>query len=595
MMIYAGLLQFNQESQCSGRIESILNSYTLPKVIKKGGVTLCYGKRSNKQEIGGTLESSVSLLIGRAFDKVNHCSLEQGDFEKLYFKSHEEILKKIFGTYVYIHVHHDYFEIIVDSSGTLPFYYSVLPDGNILFSSDIEIIFKVLNQKPEYNWEYLCSYLLCGESSANITPFKNMYELPAGCILKIKRNMQEIKPFWNPLISRDQVSTNYPEDAVDILQKTLKPLIEPYKNICVSLSGGLDSSSLIYCLSAIKRKDQKLSAQSHYHPYIQSSNELVYARKVCEETGVELTEVDVSHPLSFTAPKKKLLIRPNKPFSGLSTLAVAEKTFDYIPKDGSSIFLSGHGSDHIFLRPPSKQLIWDYLIDKGLKGFKQQLVGLSNFYRDPGFLILKNNISNLISYVLHRRRDKRHPRNIHNYTPIPKWFNQGLFEQMTSDFKHPIYNLIPSRVLPGKYEQIDGLYDAYASIQGEVEIDNPTYYPFLSEPIVEFALSFPTYELFKKGHDRYPLRQAVSDRFQTDIAWRRSKGQTTGIFQQGLKKNLKYVLSLCTEGQFAKQGLIAKQGLHQAIIRVSNGEMNDLWDVSHLATVELFLKYWELK
>ena len=90
---------------------------------------------------------------------------------------------------------------------------------------------------------------------------------------------------------------------------------------------------------------------------------------------------------------------------------------------------------------------------------------------------------------------------------------------------------------------------------------DPTYYPFLYEPVVEFALSFPTYELFDKGYDRYPLRKAVSEIFKTDTVWRRDKSQTTGLFQLGIKQNLDHVLDICLKGHFVKQGLIDKEGL----------------------------------
>lgn len=515
-MIYAGLLDFGGIPISVHALSSAIASYTSPTVVKKRALTFCYGKRSNMQDMDVVLENASSILMGRVFDKARSCSFEQDDFENLSLVSKENILKKIWGKYVYIHDHHDQFDVVIDSTGQLPFFYYLFPNGSILFSSEIEIIFKILCQKPEYNWTYLCAFLLYGNSSAIITPFKNIYELPPGCCLKITKNKRRIEPFWDPLSSYREIFSHKKREAVDVIQETLKPLIEPYKNICVSLSGGLDSSSLVYCLSSIKRKDQILSAQNHFHSDIQSSNELFHARKVCQETGIELVEVDVSHPLPFSTPLKRLLLNPNKPFSGLITLGLVERISNYIPSDGPCIFFSGHGSDHIFQRPPSRKSALDYLLERGLKGFKGKLVDIANFYRDPLSRILKNNIMSLISYVLSRRLDKKHPRNVQDNMPTPKWIKRELFKQVSSNFKHPIYEYLPSRVLPGKYEQVDALYEGLASIHVEIDPVNPTYYPFLYEPVVEYALSFPSYELFNSGYDRYPLRQSVSDRFKTE-------------------------------------------------------------------------------
>jgi asparagine synthase (glutamine-hydrolysing) len=590
-MIYAGIFDFCGVDGITDTISSIIASYTFPAIIKKGPLILCYGKRSNRQDMDVVLENEFAIIMGRVFDKDKPCTFDQEDFQSLSLASKEDLLKKIWGNYVYINNHDDQCDVVVDLAGKLPFFYHVFPNGNVLFSSDIELIFKILQKKAEYNWIYLCSYLLYGNSSATMTSFMGIYELPPGCCLKIGKNGRRTEPFWDPLRSYEKAFPRKEAGAVGVMQTTLKPLIEPYKNICVSLSGGLDSSSLLYCLNSIKNKDQILTAQNYFHANIKSSNELVYARKVCQETGVELMEVDVSNPLPFSVAYKNPFLKPNKPLSGLITLGLAEKISDYIPSDGSCIFLSGHGSDHIFMCPPTRKSVADYILERGLIGFKAKLDDITYFYRDSFSPTLGNNIASLYSYFLSRRLDKRHAKD--SQYENPKWVKQDLIKQSSSDFKHPIYEYLPSRILPGKYDQIDALYEGLASIHAEIDPINPTYYPFLYEPVVEFALSFPTYELFNKGYDRYPLRQSVGERFNTETVWRRDKGQTTGIFQLGVKENLDFVLGLCLEGKLVKQGFVDKDDLHKTILLISNGDIKHIEPFANLASIELFLNYWD--
>lgn len=593
-MIYVGLIQVNDTPDRVYELSTILESYThtSPTVVRKNSLTLCYGKLSNTQDMDGIWENASSVLMGRIFDKVHQCAFGKKEFKNLSPLNKEELLEKIWGRYVYINGNEkaSQFEIVIDSTGQLPFFYYPFSDGSILFSSDIEIIFKVLSQKPEINWSYLCSYLIYGNSSAIQTPFKNIYELPPACCLKITRNERKTEPFWNPLRS---YKTSVPQgrDAVGVLQATLKPWIEPYKNICVSLSGGLDSSSLVYCLKDILKEDQTLSALNYFHSSVKSSNELPHARKVCQETGIELIEIDASHSLPFDPYHQKQPLNPNKPFPGLVSLKWEKNIFDNIPSDGSCAFLSGHGSDHIFMRPPSKKSVADYVLEKGLKGSKEQLKNITQFYRDPLFSILKENAMSLGSYFFSRRLGKRNSKNTQDETP--DWIKQGVRQKTSPDFMHPIYEHLPLSVLPGKYEQIDALYEGLASIHIEMNQVNPTYYPFLYEPVVEFALSFPTYGLFDKGYDRYPLRQALSSHFKTETVWRRDKSQTTGVFQLGVKNNLEHVLAICLEGQFVKQGLIDREGLYKTIMLISNGDLNHMWPFMHLASLEIFLNCWE--
>lgn len=593
-MIYAGLVHFNEAGDKVSKLRAVLEAYTQtpPTVVTKNSLTLCYGKLSNENDMDEIWENDSTILMGRLFDKTHHCTVSEQDFKNLSPLSKEELLAKLWGKYVSIHANEkvSQFDIIVDSTGQLPFFYYIFSNSNILFASDVEILFKLLDQKPEINWNYLCSYLVHGSSCTTQTPFQNIYELPPACCLKIVKNEIITKPFLNPL-SFYKASTCKERDAVDVIQSTLKPWIKPYKNICVSLSGGLDSSSLVYCLKELVQTNQTLSALNYFHGKVKSSNELSHARKVCEDTGIDLIEVDVSHNLPFDPTHQKRVLYPNKPFPGLISLGALQNTTKYIPSDGGCTFLSGHGSDHIFMRPPSKNSLSDYIVEKGFKGSKEQLKDLSEFYRDPIFSILKENVLGLGNFFLSRRLEKRHSKN--RQEEKPGWIQRELYEQASPDFAHPIYKTLSKTILPGKYVQIDALYEGLASIHMEMTPLIPTYYPFLCEPMVEFALSFPIYNLFEKGYDRYPLRKAVSEKFKTETVWRRDKGETSGILQLGVKKNLNRVIDLCLEGQCVKQGLVDKEGLHQTILMISNGDIKHLWSFTQLASTEIFLNMWK--
>ena len=596
-MIYVGLIHFNDISDKIEELKSSLQSFTEspPSVLRKNSLVICYGKLSEDQDFDEIWENESSLLIGRIFDKRQNSTYKKEDFKNLAHLSKEEALKKIWGKYVHFNVNKttSQFDITLDSTGQLPFFYYPFPNGNVLFSSDIEIIYKVLSQKPDYNWTYLCSYFIYGNSSSIQTPFNNIYELPPACSLKITKNERKTAPFWNPLSTYKTLDTQK-RDAVDVLKDTLKAWVKPYQNIVVSLSGGLDSSSLVYCLKDIVKKDQTLKAVNYFHAQIKSSNELVHARRVCQETGIELIEIDASNSLPFDPSHQKNRLKPNKPFPGLVSLRWMETIFDQIPFREPFTFVSGHGSDHIFMRPPSKKSVSDYILERGFKGFKKELENIAQFYRDPFFLTLKENVKSLSVHSLGMKKERRNIKE--NLKNIPKWVNHEVLQSTSSTFFHPIYEHLPLKILPGKYDQVDAFYEGLASIHMEMMNQaDPTYFPFLYQPVVEFALSFPTYELFDKGYDRYPLRKSVSDRFKTDTVWRRDKSQTTGLFQLGVKKNLEQILETCLDGHFVKRGLIDREELHKTITLIGNGDIKNIWPFLYVASTEMFLKHWDDK
>ncbi|HUX80288.1 MAG TPA: asparagine synthase-related protein [Alphaproteobacteria bacterium] len=594
-MIYVGLLCLNSTSDKTAELTDALQSFsqTPPLVIKKESLILCYGKLSNILDLDEVWENESSVLIGRVFDRAKQCSLRKKDFKNLTDLPKEKALENVWGKYVYIHENKQSsrFEVVLDSTGQLPFFYYPLLDGSILFSSNIEIIFKALSQKPEFNWTYLCSYLIYGNSSSIETPFKNIYELPPACSLAITKNERKTAPFWNPLHSYKNPDIKG-RNAVDVLNATLNPWIEPYQNIYVSLSGGLDSSSLLYCLKDLVKEDQALKAINYFHSQVKSSNEYDHARKVCEETGVELIGIDVSNSLPFDPSQYKEPLKPNKPFPEFISTRWAETIFEHLPAHQSFTFVSGHGSDHIFMRPPSKRSVSDYILEQGFKESKRQFQGIAQFYRDPLLSILKENFKSLLTHSLGIKKERRKIREKHKN--MPAWVKQEVMQIASSSISHPIYNYLSKKILPGKYHQLDLLYEGLASIHIEImNQSDPTYFPFFYEPVVEFALSFPTYELFKKGYDRYPLRKAISDHFKTETVWRRDKSQTTGLIQLGIKKNLKDILEISCEGHFVKQGLIEKEGLHRTITLIGNGDTNFMWPFTHLVSLEMFLRYWD--
>jgi asparagine synthase (glutamine-hydrolysing) len=539
-------------------------------------------------------ESDSTVLIGRIFNKESNIIVKLPEFRQYSQELKQELTKKVWGKYVFWLVDNaNKLEVMVDPTGQLPYFYFTLPNGDLLFSSHIDLINQYLSSNLDYDWSYLCSYLFYGSSSAVKTPFKGVGEVPPGCLLTTATQSNvEIKPFWNPFAIYPVISSPS-RNAVDAMQSVLKPLIEPYQNVCVSLSGGLDSSSLVYCLSEIKSSNQKLTALNYFHSEVNSSNELYYARKVCDEVGIELIEVDNSKILPFDNYRAGQGLKLNKPFSGCINLENINQLQNYLPLDSSCILLNGHGSDHIFMMPPTQMSIADYLLTKGAEGIVQKIKDITHFYRDSLTPVLTPNIKGLLLYLLAQKPNKRAGR----YTqdkPTP-WLRKEVYQYTSAKFSHPVYQYLPSRILPGKYKQIDALYEGLATIHTNAYNQSPEHYPFFSEPMVEFALSFPTYDLFQNGYDRYPLRQAVSTHFHTDTVWRRDKGETTGILQLGVKKNINYVMELCLEGELVKQGFIDKDGLRQTILLISNGDNNDLWPFIQLASIEIFLKIWSPK
>ena len=122
----------------------------------------------------------------------------------------------------------------------------------------------------------------------------------------------------------------------------------------------------------------------------------------------------------------------------------------------------------------------------------------------------------------------------------------------------------------------------------------PVLYPFLSQPIIEQILSMESYQAYSSEYSRIIFREKISKFFQTDLVYRKSKGDTTGILQIGLEQNIKRVYELCLEGYFARKQMINKSILENEINKVRSGLTNSFNGIFNMIAIEHWVESWSL-
>ena len=101
----------------------------------------------------------------------------------------------------------------------------------------------------------------------------------------------------------------------------------------------------------VKSDQQKVTAMNMYHSRVGSSNEQEYAKKVCKHTGLDFVGVDMMEDLPFSLALN-FPSKPNKPQPNL--LSSHSFIMKLLNSNPPSLFMTGHGGDHIFMCPPSQ-------------------------------------------------------------------------------------------------------------------------------------------------------------------------------------------------------------------------------------------------
>jgi len=597
-MIIAGVFNRNNENTIN-KLDSIVNSKICEGKVyfKNKFIDVIAGKTSSFINQGDIISLDHSLLIGKVFKSDNYNPVKKEDFEKQSEISNQNFIKKYWGNYIYITASDKEVTILRDPVGQIPLFYTKLYSGECLFSSDVETLVYMMKTRPGFNWKYISSYALHVFITTEQTAFNGIYELPHGCQLSYnpEKGLTDTSIIWNPLdyLYGYKGAQKAMDDIVNISSSVIESWTRSADIISLDFSGGTDSTSILLLLNKILKKNDKIKLINRFHPDVSSSDERKYARNISSALGLQLIEFDHSESLPYDLVYKAPRFKPNWPTSLLSYQKVNNDISALMEESKNVTYISGHGGDHIFMCPPPITSICDYLIEKGTKGINIKVKELYAIFREPIFLMARNLVDGLISYYLYSKYNQSIY--VINKIKSAPWFNNDIYLLEKEMSYHPFfYKENTTKSLPGKFWLIESIYSGLSTIKTDIRDDgtNPIFFPLFSQPLIELALSIPTYDSYGYGYDRYLYRKAISDKFKNNAVWRQDKGETSGIDQRGLKRNEKHILELCLDGKLVKEGLVNKEKLHIGILEIMNGQTDYLWAVTDIICAEIFMNYW---
>lgn len=598
-MIFAGIFHQQADTTNCGELEAVIARRATSGTVTywhHDTVSVVAGSTSNGQGQDRALSVKGGLLLGKAFHKHTFEPVTEKDLEEYLGKPPEAFCDMYWGSYVFIRMASDATEIIRDITGQLPLFHTVAASGKILIASDIEILLEMLGRRPGFNWDYLSSFILRTFISSEQTPFEDVYELPHGCKLTFTRSCDSIEcdAAWNPL---QYVGGYRGPDAtkraiVDVSSSVIRSWTRDAKLLSLDFSGGTDSTAILFLMNSVLRKEQEIKLVNMFHPQVASSDERNYARVTADKLGLQIIEFDYSNSMPYDQPTCSALCKPNWPSSLLSFQKINDDIGDLFGAVNGVMHISGHGGDHLFMTCPPVTSVSDYLVTCGTAGLAGKTRDLYLQYREPIWSVMLGVMKGAVSYYLRRAHPAAPPLNPFYRAP---WLHPEVYSREKKMRYHPFFNRnTGAHCLPGKWHHIEAIYNGLATIRADVRDrgTNPVFFPLFSQPLIELALSIPTYESYQNGFSRFLFREALSSAFQTDAVWRRDKGHTGGVSQRGLKKNQKWLLELCLEGELSKQGLIDRDELQNGIHEVMAGLIDYEWAVTNIICAETFMSSW---
>ena len=461
-----------------------------------------------------------------------------------------------------------------DPMGIKPLYYMKKPN-QFTFASELKslLISPAVTREvdPGSLFHYLTLRFVPGEQ----TIFKGVSRLAPGHAFQyhVLSERLDIRPYWKPRFSREENRSL--DEWSDLIRFELKEAVQRWSlsdvPIGCSLSGGLDSSSIVGLLAESGHRHIKTYSLGFAGRQAESFDELPLARKVAERWGTDHHEI-ILRPEDLLRDLVKMVWHLDEPYGGgLPSWYV----FQFMSQQ-VKVGLTGTGGDELF---------GDYGRYIGVERYAARWAESTEGRKSSGWTNLHGRAVGSLLAVLPERyigwRSRERWQNLSHIAQDPfRWeyvhafyylsdamkraavLSDGEWRLMqdTADFlrrycretadAHPrnaLMQLAMQTQLPEEFLFMTDRFSMAHSVEARV--------PFLDRTFIDLVMRIPPEIRTKAGDPKYLLRRAVRDVLPQDLLAAPKRGFVIPV-AQWLRGTLRPLAErLLSPERLARQGL----------------------------------------
>lgn len=409
-----------------------------------------------------------------------------------------------------------------DRLGEKPFYYAQ-KDGTLYFASEMKALWAAgIERKPLQSSLY--NFLTLGYTQnpgdAGATSFQHIHKLPAGSYFHYTNNQKEIriKKYWDidPAVQIEITEEKAIEKFGSLLSQSVRLRLRADVKTGVSLSGGLDSSSILSLVNSLSASGNKPDTFSAVFPGYEK-DESDNIRAITEKLDVNNYQVEPNEE-RFLQYFEKICYHQEEPFQSSSIYAQYE-VFKLAHDQQVKVLLDGQGADET-LAGYSKYYhwYWQELFAKDKKLLASEIeqaralgVNESWTWKNKLFSLYPKSAALFLS----RRMFKKQRSN--DFLTKDFVRSSGLsFYQIPSGNK--LNDVLYYNSFINGLEELLRYADRNSMAHGrEVRL------PFLQHQLVEFVFSLPAHFKIRNGYTKWILRQNMTRKLPDKITWQANK------------------------------------------------------------------------
>ena len=397
-----------------------------------------------------------------------------------------------------------------DRFGEKPLYYAT-GDDFFVFGSEIKSILESGMVNKTVCQSEIDRFIRSGPVEfTESTFFHNILRLPPGhfMIIDMKLGLENIIPqrYYTLKVNTsnesydEQKAEEYAKRYYELLKDSVRLRIRADVPIGSALSGGMDSSSIVYLINELNRENKLELKQKTYSCVYKDNDETSYCDEshfielVASKLGVENHQIT---PIVDEIPTEHTLMIKSFECPPENTCMSGWWTYKLVNRDGTKVTLDGQGADEQL----TGYLYYFayFLYSLSLRDFAREIRyclrvpgAFPYVWRGASAFLLKLTLGYTIaSFLIERVLGRSLPKNLN--------------EVLQNDFQTGLVNL---------FNNAD---------RGSMAHSVESRMPFVDYRLVEFLADVPACYKIHKGWSKYLARKAFSDKLPDEICWRQDK------------------------------------------------------------------------
>jgi asparagine synthase (glutamine-hydrolysing) len=417
-----------------------------------------------------------------------------------------------------------------DRFGEKPLYYHAQYQQRgkferFVFASEMKALW-ALGINRDLNGTMALNYITLGYLQNPIkktqTFYSHILSLPPGHCLTIQPNLGKVqmKRWYKPensvqsIVKSDKETI---EQFADLFATSVNRRLRSDVTVGTSLSGGLDSSSIVAAIMQLQTSNPKLQTFSAIFPGF-NKDESAYSKAVVDQFHLQQHIITPTEN-DWIEHWQTLMYHQEEPLQS-SSVFTQFMVYKLAKEKGVTVLLDGQGADEI-LGGYKKYTHWflQALLKKDYSSFKRekQLLQQNEFLESWG-------IKNYAAAYLPDKTAKKLQQKAINQQLHHTHLNQDFYTKYYNDdtLQKPVVRNLEDIL---RYNTLTiGLEELlrYAD-RNSMAHSREVRLPFLSHQLVEFIFSLPSQYKIHNGFTKWILRQSMVNKLPENIVWRTDK------------------------------------------------------------------------